>query len=131
MIITLTIENQRVVYESHSQISHEDEERSFALFLLKTKEMLCISQKATDEIMNVIEIVNRFSNNIGSEVIKILKANGIDLDSIQCLDCALNKTYSFEKLRSKFMQNKYYERNFGLVVSISKSRINVIYVLRF
>lgn len=56
---TLTIENQRVVYESHSQISHEDEERSFALFLLKTKEMLCISQKATNEIMNdVIEIVN-------------------------------------------------------------------------
>ena len=38
----------------------EDEGRSFALFLLKTKEILSISQRATDEIMNdVTEMVNQ------------------------------------------------------------------------
>uniref|UniRef100_A0A1X7UBD0 C2H2-type domain-containing protein n=1 Tax=Amphimedon queenslandica TaxID=400682 RepID=A0A1X7UBD0_AMPQE len=122
----IPIENPGDVCQSHSQsavISSKDEERSFALFLLKTKEMLCISQKATDEIMNdVIEIVYRFSNNIGSEVGEILKKNGINLENIRGLDCALNKMYSFEKLRSKFMQNKYYESNFGLV-PVSKVKL--------
>ena len=38
----------------------EDEGRSFALFLLKTKVVLSISQRATDEIMNdVTEMVNQ------------------------------------------------------------------------
>ena len=93
---------------------------SAALFILKTKEVLNISQTATDQILNdVTEMIENTVSQIELRVSSILTANGSSMNDIKGLrdifgDQDLRNP--FHAIKTQYMQQKYFQDHLGLVV---------------
>ena len=91
-----------------------------ALFILKTKEVLNLSQSATNIILNdVAEIVQQTVIKLEARVSCVLSSNSIDRNEV----IGLNEVFQdqtlldpFYGLHSEYIQQKYYQDHFMIVV---------------
>ena len=103
---------------------------SAALFILKTKEVLNISQTATDQILNdVTEMIENTVSQIESRVSSILTANGSSMNDIKGLrdifgDQDLRNP--FHAIKTQYMQQKYFQDHLGLVVITNNLITNIM-----
>ena len=91
-----------------------------AIFILKTKEVLNLSQSATNIILHdVAEIVQQTVTKLQARVCGVLSINSIDTNAFT----GLNEVFQdqtildpFYGLHSEYMQQKYYQGHFMIVV---------------
>ena len=102
---------------------HVDLKRQNALFLLKTKEMHQLTQTATDSLVSGTTcIVKNSIEQLKNGVRKCLDNVGMLLDDIPGLEDMFrpdsNESNPFNGLQTKTEQKRYFQDNFGLVVSL-------------
>ena len=90
--------------------------KSAALFLLSAKERFQLTQSALDFIIQQIKQMISFAvDDVEEKVKKHLVDQGIpELDISGCFEDMCNP---FKLLETEYMQNKFYQENFNLIVS--------------
>ena len=96
------------------------QKRSAALFLLKLKEICRLSQAAINDVVH--EWGGIFSHTVqlmNSRIREVLSSSGIDLNSINGLnEVFVDVPNPFMGLETRYLQEKYYLEELGLVVSL-------------
>ena len=113
-------------YDQHlldQENSVENLTRFLALFILKTKEMNQLSQQALNAIVsNTEDIVEQSMDSLKTKVVRCLHENGIQPEEVQGLNTIFQEQNDFalacEKLKTEYLQIKYFVQKFHLVVSI-------------
>lgn len=91
--------------------------RSAALFLLSAKERFQLTQSALDFITQQVKQMISFTiDDVEEKIKKQLVDQGIELDICKCFEAVRNP---FIHLETEYMQNKFYEENFNLIVSFA------------
>ena len=108
--------------------SPEQKIHNAALFVLKTREVLNISQTATSQILSdVTNLYRETFCEIESKVSNVLSANGIQADSIQGFKEAFLDPDPFLNLHAKHTQDKYFTEKLGLVVCYTEEHNDVFF----
>ena len=104
--------------------------RSTAMFLMKTKEVNGVSQRALNELVeDVTLMVERTVDTVKSEVEQVLLRNGINekLDGFDDVFEIEWLRHPFRGLHSEFRQHEKFKELFGLVVSMHIQEILCMY----
>lgn len=89
--------------------------RSAALFLLSAKEHFQLTQSALDFITQQLQQMISFAmDDVEEDIKKHLVEQGVELNISKCFEAVCNP---FLYLETEYMQNKFYQENFNLIVS--------------
>ena len=90
--------------------------RSAALFLLSAKERFQLTQSALDFITQQVQQMISFAvDDLEEKVKQHLVDQGLELDTSKCFEAVCNP---FIYLETEYMQNKFYQEHFNLIVRI-------------
>ena len=108
---------EEVEVTEHAEETRQERKKSAALFVIKTKEVLNISQTATDQILNdVSDMMRNTVHHVERKVSCVLAANNITVGE------ELHKIFNehlenpFCGLETQYAQQKYFRDHLGLVV---------------
>ena len=104
-----------------TEVTEEAARHSAALFILKTKEVLNMTQTATNQIVNdVSEMMRNTLSQVATKVSSVLAANNISIDDVRGVSKVFrdeNLQNPFHGLQTQHTQQKYFRDHLGLVVS--------------
>ena len=104
-----------------TEVTEEATRHSAALFIIKTKEVLNMTQTATNQIVNdVSEMMRNTLSQVATKVSSVLAANNISIDDVRGVSKVFrdeNLQNPFHGLQTQHTQQKYFRDHLGLVVS--------------
>ena len=95
-----------------TEVTEEAARYSAALFIIKTKEVLNITQTATNQIVNdVSEMMRNTLSQVATKVSSVLAANNISIDDVRGVSKVFrdeNLQNPFHGLQTQHTQQKYF-----------------------
>ena len=97
----------------------QNEKRSSALFLMKTKEINKVSQTCLDGLVEDVTLLLQSKvRTLEAEISCALHHKGVEMDSeLTSIFHRQEIVTPFQGIETEFFQKKFYRENFGLVVS--------------
>lgn len=112
------LSEQMNVSQEFCVVSSEQKRRHLALFVLKTREVLNLSESATKQIItDVTDLLEQTLIDVHMQMEQVLSANHIQSETlISFKEIFQEHSNPFVDLQSKYMQDQYLCEHLGLVV---------------